>query len=234
MLLTPFASSSRGNLYQVYDGTTRILLECGLPIHKMQELLPVPLADYAACLVTHEHKDHSRSAAVLMVRGMDVYMTNGTAAAVCVQPHPRLHVVSSGHRFTIGTLRIKPFATVHDCAEPCGYLIQSAVTGELMVFATDTACLKYRFPGLTEIALECNYSEEMLAASTLPKVVKERSKRTHMSLETACCWLSAADLINVRRIWLLHLSSSHGSAEDFQCIVEQLTGIETLICAMGV
>lgn len=230
MLLTPFASSSRGNLYQVDDGATRILLECGLTMNRIRKLLPHKLGDYRACLVTHEHKDHSRSVPELLRRGMDLYMTNGTAGALLDAPVPGLHIVTPGRQFVIGTLRIKPFATVHDCAEPCGFLIRSMQTDEVLAFATDTSVMRYRFPGMTEIALECNYSADLLAASQLPKAVRERAVHTHLSLESACCWLAAADLSKAQRIWLCHLSAAHGSAADFQRIVQQLTGVDTRVC----
>nr|DAP95561.1 MAG TPA: YycJ-like MBL-fold protein [Caudoviricetes sp.] len=231
MLLNPYASSSRGNLYAVDDGQTRILLECGLPLPKMQARLPHKLGEYAGCLVTHEHRDHSRCVEALLLRGVDVYMTDGTATALLLEPSiPTLHTVRYGESFLIGTLRIKPFKTVHDCTEPCGYLIHSDVNGELLAFATDTAVLKYRFKGLTEIAVECNYSAEILAASQVPKVVRERSARTHMALETLCCWLRASDLERVTRIWLCHLSANHGSANGFRSVVHNLTGIDTVVC----
>jgi phosphoribosyl 1,2-cyclic phosphodiesterase len=230
MLLTPYASSSRGNLYEVSDGDTRILAECGLNFKRMQALLPCPVTEYAACLVTHEHKDHSRSASTLLARGVDVYATAGTAAAAGLLPSPRLHPVAAGAQFDLGTLRVKPFATVHDCAEPVGYLIHSASTGERLAFATDTAFVRYRFPGLTEIAVECNHSLEQLARSDLPEVVRERARRTHFALENVCAWLVGLDLRHVRRIWLLHLSAAHADAAGFQRAVRQVTGVETVVC----
>lgn len=230
MLLTPFASSSAGNLYQVYDGHTRILLECGLSIGRMQQLLPCPLSAYDACLITHEHKDHSRSAGALMQRGMDVYMTQGTADGMRETENPRAHIVSIGKQFGIGTLRVKPFPTVHDCAEPCGYLIHSDATGERLVFATDTAFLKHRFPGLSEIAVECNHSAEQIERSKLPQVVKQRAKRTHMALESCCVWLAGLDLKRVERIWLVHLSAMHADAQGFPKTVQDVTGVHTVVC----
>lgn len=231
MLLTPYASSSAGNLYEVFDGETRILVECGLPLRRVQALLPRPLAQYAACLVTHEHKDHSRACADLMKRGVDVYCTAGTAGAAGFAPGPRLHAIAAGAQFAVGSLRVKPFATTHDAAEPVGFLIHSAATGERLLFATDTAYVRYRFPGLTEIAVECNHSLEQLERSDLPRVVRERARRTHMAVENLCPWLCGLDLTRVRRIWLLHLSGAHADAQGFVRTVAQVTGVEAVACA---
>ena len=239
MLLTPYASSSAGNLYEVFDGETRLLLECGLPLRALQAALPRPLSAYAACLLTHEHKDHSRAAAALLLRGVDLCCTSGTARAMglaegapCLpEGAPRLHLVRAGAQVSLGSLRVKPFATTHDAAEPVGFLLESRITRERLLFATDTAYVRVRVPRLTEIAIECNHSLAQLEASGLPRVVRERARRTHMALETACAYLAGLDLRRVRRIWLLHLSAVHSDAAAFAAAVRQVTGVETIACA---
>ena len=82
MRFQPFASSSHGNAYLVEDGRTRILLECGLAFRTLQKRLGFSLCELDAVLVTHEHKDHSQSAAELVRRGQTVYMSCGTALAL--------------------------------------------------------------------------------------------------------------------------------------------------------
>lgn len=232
MLLTPYASSSAGNLYEVFDGETRILIECGLPLRRVQALLPRELTAYTACLLTHEHKDHSRAAAALLLRGVDLYCTAGTARALGLsEGAPRLHLVRAGAQFTVGSLRVKPFATTHDAAEPVGFLLESRATRERLLFATDTAYVHVRVPRLTEIAIECNHSLAQLEESSLPRVVRDRARRTHMAVETACAYLAGLDLRRTRRIWLLHLSAAHGDAEGFAQAVRQVTGVETIACA---
>ncbi len=56
-----FASGSSGNLYRVDDSRTRILIECGVSLKEIQNHLGFSLSACAACLVTHEHKDHSKA-----------------------------------------------------------------------------------------------------------------------------------------------------------------------------
>lgn len=232
MLLTPYASSSAGNLYEVFDGETRLLLECGLPLRALQAALPRPLSAYAACLLTHEHKDHSRAAAALLLRGVDLCCTAGTARALgLAEGVPRLHLVRAGAQIAIGSLRVKFFATTHDAAEPVGFLLESRITRERLLFATDTAYVRVRVPRLTEIAIECNHSLAQLEASGLPRAVRERARRTHMALETACAYLAGLDLRRAERIWLLHLSAVHSDAAAFAAAVRQVTGVETIACA---
>lgn len=55
MKFESFASSSHGNLYTVSDGTTSIILECGVPYKKFSKFLNFKVKNYAACLLSHSH-----------------------------------------------------------------------------------------------------------------------------------------------------------------------------------
>ena len=144
------ASGSKGNCYRVSDGSTTLLLECGIPFKRIREGLDFKLSEVAACLVTHEHFDHSKAVKDIVKAGIDVYMSSGTKQAIGVESH-RIKTVSSQEQFTVGTFNILPFETQHDAAEPLGFLIYSTLTHEKLLFATDTYFVKYRFPKLTHI-----------------------------------------------------------------------------------
>lgn len=79
MTFDSLASSSAGNAYLVQDGESRLLLECGLPYRRLQQLMGFSTADLAGCLVTHEHKDHSRCFGDLLRNGVRVFASEGTA-----------------------------------------------------------------------------------------------------------------------------------------------------------
>ena len=82
MKFEALASSSSGNAYIVSDKYTRILLECGVTHKNLQKLTGFSLSVIQGVLVSHEHKDHAKSVAELISRGMTVYMSQGTAEAV--------------------------------------------------------------------------------------------------------------------------------------------------------
>lgn len=82
MKFQALASSSAGNAYIVSDNDTRILLECGVTHKNLQKLSGFSLSEFQACLVSHEHKDHAKAVAELISRGMEVYMSQGTAEAL--------------------------------------------------------------------------------------------------------------------------------------------------------
>lgn len=54
-----------------------------------------------------------------------------------------------------------PFETEHDAAEPCGFLIDNT-SGDRLVFITDSYYVKYRFPNVTHMMIEANYSKDVI------------------------------------------------------------------------
>lgn len=55
------ASSSKGNCYRVSNGSTPLLLECGIRFKEIQQKLNFRLSEIAGCLVSHEHQDHCKA-----------------------------------------------------------------------------------------------------------------------------------------------------------------------------
>jgi phosphoribosyl 1,2-cyclic phosphodiesterase len=211
----------------VTDGSTPLLLECGLPYKEIQRGFHFQMSSIAACLVTHEHGDHSKSLKDVLKAGIDVYASYGTWNALNLDGHHRAHPVKSKEQFTLGTWTILPFDVKHDVSEPLGFLLANQ-EGEKVLFATDTYYIKYRFPGLTHIMVECNYSREILIENIVkgkvPRVMKQRLEKSHFSLENVKEFLKANDLSNVQEIWLLHLSDSNSNAEQFKREIMELTG----------
>ena len=213
MKFEALASSSAGNAYIVSDRDTRILLECGVSHKKLQKLSGFSLSEFKACLISHEHKDHAKSVDELISRGMDVYMSCGTAEALETEC---ANLIEDMEQFNIGSLDIVPFAVFHDAKEPLGFLIKSRVDGDVLAFATDTVNLRYRFPGLNILAIEANYDKVILArCEKLPEKVRHRIENAHMEIDTLCDYLRSLDLSVCREIHLLHLSDATSHEENF-------------------
>lgn len=134
-------------------------------------------------------------------------------AAVAVIGAPGVELVEHREQFRVGSFDVVAFATYHDAAEPLGYLIRSRADGDVLVFATDTVNLRYRFPGLRILGIEANYDREILArCQRMPEKTKHRITNTHMEIETLCEILDGmnrrGELRECREIWLLHLSDA--------------------------
>ena len=221
------ASSSKGNCYRITDGSTPLLLECGIQFREIQRRLNFQTSDITACLVSHEHKDHSRAMVDILKSGIDVYASYGTFDALGLDGHHRGHPIKAQQPFTIGTWTILPFETQHDAAEPLGFLMANAA-GDKLLFATDTYYIKYRFNGLTHVMLECNYAIDILRANVdagvVPPALKDRIIQSHFSLENVKGFLRANDLSRVQEIWLIHLSDDNSDTERFKREIQMLMG----------
>ena len=211
MRFESLASSSHGNAYIVSDQETRILLECGISRKKLQQLSGFRLSNISACVVSHEHKDHSACVADLLAGGMPVYMSEGTAVALGLEGNvlEAAEAVEHQRQITVGTIDIVPFATFHDAKEPLGFLFQSRLDGDILAFATDTVNLNYRFPGVSLLAIEANYDKYILErCQRMPEKIRHRVSNTHMEIDVLCDYLRRLDLSRCREIYLLHLSEA--------------------------
>lgn len=224
--ITVLASGSKGNCYRIDDGSSPLLIECGIPFWEIQRGLDFRISEVAGCLVSHEHQDHSKAAKDMMKAGIDCYMTKGTAEALSLTGH-RLRIVSARKQFQIGSWVVLPFETQHDAVEPVGFLLANSA-GEKLLYATDTYYIRYRFKGLTHVMVECNYSMEILRknvqAGLVEPALKNRILKSHFSLENVKEFLKANDLSKVQEIWLLHLSDGNSDADRFKREIQELIG----------
>ena len=230
MRFVPLASSSHGNAYLLEDGTTRLLIECGVSFKKLQKFLKFAVTNLDACLISHEHKDHAGCYSQLLQSGIPVFASPGTAEALECEV---MELLEDREPVQIGSLQVLPFPTFHDAAEPMGFLIRSQRDGDKLVFATDTVNLGYQFPGVTMAAIECNYAEDILErAERMPEKVRYRVQNAHMSVTRACLWLEKLDKSRLREVYLMHLSDACSNEWSFRRMVQQAVGdgIKVTVC----
>ncbi|MRG86979.1 MBL fold metallo-hydrolase [Salinibacillus xinjiangensis] len=220
------ASSSKGNCYHITDGSTPLLLECGIGFKEIRKALKFNTSSLAGCMVTHEHGDHTKGLKDVVKAGINVYMSPGTKEALNIDHH-RIKPVEPKKQFQIGTWTILPFDVEHDVNEPVGYLLANQ-SGDKLLFATDTYYIRYKFKGLTHLLVEVNYSRDILDQNilegTVPQMMRKRLIRSHFSLENFKEFLKANDLSKVEEIHLLHLSDSNSDEERFKREIQELTG----------
>ena len=230
------ASGSAGNCYCVSDGSTSLLLECGISVKQIRRGLGFGLTNVAACLVSHEHQDHAKAVADVLRAGVEVYTSPGTIKALGLEHH-RLRPVRAKETFKVGTWTVRAFETQHDAQEPLGFLLHSRASNERLLYATDTYYIRYKFPGLTHIMVECNYAKDILYENVkrgaVPEVFKNRLLTSHFSLENVKEFLKANDLSKVQEIHLLHLSDGNSDAERFKREIMAVCGKPVYIAGGG-
>lgn len=229
MDIRTISSGSSGNCYYI-GGNTPLLLDCGIPIKRIQQALNFKLTSVAGCLISHSHQDHCASVNKLMQAGIDCYMSAATAEALCVSGY-RAKIIEPRRIIRIGEWTCMAFDLQHDVPN-LGFMLANS-QGEKLVYITDSYYCKYKFSGITHLLIECNHSYEILdrnvESGALPMAMKKRLIQSHFSLERVKEFLQANDLSQVSEIHLIHLSNGNSDAALFKREVKQLTGIPTYI-----
>ena len=237
MEIIPIASSSNGNCYYISDGSSHLLIECGIRIDKIAKAIPVNLTELNGCLISHEHKDHSLSASKLL-RYCHIFASKGTLEELSIESYKyKQHEIKHNQALRIGTFAVIGFNVQHDEKEPLGYLIYSEATKEKLLLATDTFYIQSKFAKLNYIMIECNYAKEILKKNIdggkIPKVVANRLYSSHFELENVKEFLKANDLSQVKAIYLMHLSDGNSDEIRFKHEIMALTGKPVIVCPKG-
>lgn len=235
MELIVLGSSSKANGYILHNKEEAIIIECGCSIDSALKALEYKSAKVKGVLVTHEHGDHSKYIEKYM-EYFPVYCSQGTADNIKYKGVRRPKVIQALTHFNLGGFDIFPFDTQHDCAEPFGFYISHQEIGNLL-FATDTYYLKYKFPDLTNIMIECNYCDKMLKENVDNGIIhpslEKRTIYSHLSLSNCINTLKSNNISNVNNIVLLHLSSRNSESDYFQQSVEKATHKRVSVAKKG-
>lgn len=237
MKLKVIGSGSKGNCYLLHNDEEALVIECGCQFSKVREEIRGMGIKIVGTLVSHEHADHAKYVKQWLDHGLDVYASKGTIAAIgdvsrikqmseldCIT-HPWLR---------IGCFQVIPFLTVHDAAEPYGFVICHEESGPIL-FATDTSYIPHSFSYINQVMIECNYDDDLLAArEDIPESLKQRIRDNHMSVDQCIEELQMAFMKDVRNIVLLHLSEGDGDPLTFREKIENATGKNVIIASSGI
>lgn len=233
MKIEVLASSSEGNAYLVSDGTTNLLIECGIPYNELKVKTNFFDPRPNACIISHSHGDHLNCPEQLIRLGIPCYMSQQTFAEWSgTSPLRKAKIIEHRKLFRIGSFEILPLEMRHD-VYCLGFYIYSGATNESLFFATDTCYIPYKLPPMDYIMVESNYDldilNERIMSGYIDPSMKERLAKSHMEIGNTLHWLKQQDLSKTKRIYLLHLSYGSSNEADFKKRVEETTGIPTTI-----
>jgi phosphoribosyl 1,2-cyclic phosphodiesterase len=236
MELKVLGSSSSGNCYLFDNGRETLVIEAGVPFAEVKKAVDFDISRIAGCLISHEHGDHAGHVNEFLASMIPVWVSGGTFQNLKFKSDRKPAIAHSKQEFQTGGFRILPFDVQHDCAEPFGFLIRHDECGTVL-FCTDTYYLKYRFPGLNNIMIECNYSEDILFENVekgrVSDTVAQRAFKSHMSYDNCVKTLLANDLSTVNNIVLIHLSDSNSNAREFKEGIQEATGKNVHVAEKG-
>lgn len=212
------ASSSAGNSAYLTDGSTHLLIDCGLSRRETFARLEangIAPEQIDAILVTHEHGDHVAGLAPIARKlRKPVYLTVGTAGGL--EPGDETQYFQpfqAGSRFTLGSFEVQSFSLPHDAIDPVGFVFSSG--GRKIALCTDLGympdSIRYHLQDCGLILLESNHDLEMLKVGPYPWSLKQRvmSRKGHLSNEGVSQFILDDLSPRTRHLVLGHLSEQN-------------------------
>jgi len=227
-VVCPLFSGSKGNSSFFDTADTRVLVDAGVTMQQLKSGLEAIGSDFSeihAILVTHEHIDHIKGLGpVARKYGIPIYATPGTWTAIRLQGRcgefPARCVVEfePNRAFTVRGVRVVPFSTSHDAADPTGFAFDN---GRRKVgLMTDTGVVpsaaREALRGARTVILESNHDPEMLKANLrYPETLKARiaGRRGHLSNADSAAFLAELVAAGTEQVALAHLSQENNTPE---------------------
>ncbi len=218
MKVSVLGSGSSGNATLVWAGNTRVLVDAGFSGKDLARRLTTLGVDpdrIDAIVVTHDHGDHTRGIGIFARRhDTALYMTEPTrqACAGLLKGTEQIEIYRPGRPFLIGDVRVEPFITVHDAADPVAVTLVDECTGLRLGVATDlgrpTSQIRHALSGCDFLILEANHDEVLLHTSPYPVSVRRRIASSHGHLSNQAAARFATELLHPRLagVVLAHLS----------------------------
>ncbi len=231
MRLRVLGSGSKGNCIAVRSaGGTLVFVDCGLScreIERRARACGIAPRDAAAILFTHDHSDHVSALATFHKRNPSIaLLANGeTVDAIVARTgvDDGWVVFENSETFDLLDMRVTPFSTSHDAANPVGFLIEDTAPREATLFsqcaepsalfvATDTGMateqMRRAFCRADCAVLESNYDPVLLETSDRAWSLKRRiaGDSGHLSNDAAADFMRLANPMRLKTLLLAHIS----------------------------
>lgn len=236
MKIKVLASGSKGNCTALISDDATILLDVGIGLKKLQQALN--FKNPTAALITHEHGDHANKSTIaeLLKRGVDIYMTKGTATALQLEDCHNLKLINTTRVYDICSDNyvcfVGAFPVIHDAAEPVAFNV--SLNDERLIYLTDTGCVTTLVNSLPQyLIIEANHSTEDLINSNIDEHQKQRILKNHLCIEKVVRYLNESSLENLKEVHLIHISKRHGNPEQFKQMVQEVVGDKVKVFAYG-
>ena len=224
MIFCPLYSGSSGNSIFISSGTSKILIDAGLPGKKIDEAITSinqNASELNGIFVTHEHSDHIKGVGILSRKyDIPIYANEKTWSAMekslgKIKEH-NIKIMERRSTETVGDIQIKSFAIPHDAICPVGYTVTNgnskvSVATDIGVFTDE---IHNNIKDSDAILLESNHDIGMVKFGPYPYVLKQRILSEVGHLSNDACGEAIVNLVKSgigKRIILGHLSNTNNN-----------------------
>ena len=206
MKINILSTGSLGNCSILDNGKSKIMIDCGLKFEDITTHKAFgKFSDYEQILISHAHKDHSKSLKDF-AKYIDYIDTNNIANIV----------------YNFANWKVLPFEVQHN-VKCYGYLIKDKISGKNVLWATDFNNMPILNGVRIDIAcLECNYDEQTVADKIINGIEIQSNYQTHNSLENLIQYLEC--MPNKPNLLLMLHKSNDGNLNK-QSVVESVSSL---------
>ena len=229
-------SGSQGNSLVIEVARTRLLLDCGFTLKEVTARLSrlglqPDMID--GIVITHEHEDHIGGVERFARRfDVPVWLTHGTlrGAKKTFSTLPRINIIDSYQRFSIGDIDIEPYPVPHDALEPTQFIFGDGLSR--LGVLTDTGCSTTHIETVLSrchaLVLECNHDAQLLASSNYPQSLKQRvgGRLGHLENTASAKLLANLDCSLLQHLFAAHLSRINNTPKLAQLALSSVINCE--------
>lgn len=229
MKLRVLGSGSSGNCYLLENDTECLVIEAGIPFKAVKKALGFNVSKIVGVIVSHSHKDHAGYCEEYIRAGIPVFQLTGKEKLFreCVRCFGNFWIRAVENLDKSGRW-LHSNSDGSEC--PCyGFYIVHQEMG-VMIYASDTEYIRWKFPGVSHFLIEANYSMNLVDRDE-PNY--EHRLRGHMSIDTTCRFLKANNSPDLRNVILCHLSGQSADLERFQDLAQQEVSCQVYVAEKG-
>lgn len=234
-------SGSEGNSALLCTAETRVLIDAGLSVRKLRQLVHDAgehMDAIDAVFLTHEHGDHASGLEGLRKHPhIKVFANHATARAVQAKlsHKPDWQCFETGARIRFRDLEIESFSVPHDAQDPVGYVFATGAQDDLfsprrsIAWLTDLGHVpghvQERIREVDAVAIEANHCPRLLDADIKrPWATKQRiaGRHGHLSNDRMRELLEAVASPRWRHVLLTHLSRDCNSLDAVEAALANL------------
>jgi phosphoribosyl 1,2-cyclic phosphodiesterase len=200
-------------------GDTRVLVDAGFPRRTLARrlgVIGVAPGSICACVITHEHTDHTRGAARAAAKwGWSLHATAGTIANSPELAEAVVRRFTPGETMAIGRADVTAVRVSHDATEPVGFVITDRMSGArtaiIYDLGTATDSVRKAVRDVDVLVLEANHCETMLRDGPYPLFLQKRiaCRTGHLSNRAAAALCAESVHVNLGHLVLAHLSEKN-------------------------
>lgn len=233
----PLASGSKGNCLYLGTEKTKLLIDVGISLRRLQsrlEEIQVDLKEIDAILISHEHGDHVRGVErVANSVRVPVFANGETAKAILAmtKKRPRFKIFSTGEPFEFGDIAIHPFSIQHDTLDPVAFTFKfnTLKIGVCTDLGFVTTLVRLQLQKCDYLYLEANHEPSLIYGCARPSLYKQRvlGRQGHLSNKSCAELIDAVYHPGLKHVYLAHLSEECNRPElALASVKRQLGGKE--------